>query len=70
MIPLLAIDGFFFNQNSPIKAVGKLYFVKNSSKINLEPLVSPEVISFSLPKQILVDQFEIDALPAYGIDAV
>ena len=32
-IPLLAIDGFFFNENHPIKAVGKLYFVKNSNTI-------------------------------------
>ncbi len=34
-IPLLAIDGFFFNENHPIKAVGKLYFVKNSNTISL-----------------------------------
>jgi tRNA A37 threonylcarbamoyladenosine modification protein TsaB len=69
-IPLLATDAFFFNQNGPIKAVGKLYFVKNSSTIELEPLVSPEVIAFTLPKNIDLEKFDSDNLPYYGIDAV
>jgi len=69
-IPLLATDAFFFNQNSPIKAVGKLYFVKNSTTIELEPLVSPEIIGFELPKTIELEKFNSDNLPYYGIDAV
>jgi len=69
-IPLLATDAFFFNQNSPIKAVGKLYFVKNRTTIELEPLVSPEVIAFTLPKNIDLEKFDSDNLPYYGIDAV
>ncbi len=69
-IPLLATDAFFFNQNSPIKAVGKLYFVKNRTTIELEPLVSPEVMAFTLPKKIDLKKFDSDNLPYYGIDAV
>ena len=69
-IPLLATDAFFFNQNSPIKAVGKLYFVKNRTTIELEPLVSSEVIAFTLPKKIDLEKFDSDNLPYYGIDAV
>jgi tRNA threonylcarbamoyladenosine biosynthesis protein TsaB len=69
-IPLLATDAFFFNQNSPIKAVGKLYFVKNRTTIELEPLVSPEIIAFELPKNIDIEKFDSDNLPYYGIDAV
>ena len=37
-IPLFATDAFYFNQNSPIKAVGKLYFVKTSQEIKAEKL--------------------------------
>lgn len=69
-IPLLATDAFFFNQNSPIKAVGKLYFVKNRTTIELEPIESPELIAFSLPENIDLEKFDSDNLPYYGIDAV
>jgi hypothetical protein len=69
-IPLLATDAFFFNQNSPIKAVGKLYFVKNSSVIELKPIETPEIIAFELPKTIDLEKFDSDNLPYYGIDAV
>jgi len=69
-VPLLATDAFFFNQNSPIKAVGKLYFVKNRTTIELEPLVSPEIIAFELPHCIEIQNFDSDNLPYYGIDAV
>lgn len=69
-IPLLAIDGFFFNDNHPIKAVGKLYFVKNSTTITMEPLNNPVLKGFELPKSIDVKNFNTDSAPYYGIDAV
>jgi tRNA A37 threonylcarbamoyladenosine modification protein TsaB len=69
-IPLLATDAFFFNQNSPIKAYGKLYFVKNSSTIEVVALNSPEIIGYELPKNIDLEKFDSDNLPYYGIDAV
>lgn len=69
-IPLIAIDGFFFNDNHPIKAVGKLYFVKNSTTITMEPLNNPVLKGFELPKSIDVKNFNTDSAPYYGIDAV
>jgi len=69
-IPLLAIDGFFFNENHPIKAVGKLYFVKNSNTITMEPLENPILNGFELPQTIELKNFNTDSAPYYGIDAV
>src|SRR3989338_1191755 len=69
-IPLLATDAFFFNKNSPIKAYGKLYFVKNRTTIELEPIASPEIIAFELPKNIDLEKFDSDNLPYYLIDSV
>ncbi|HEX5624325.1 MAG TPA: hypothetical protein VFX57_07795 [Sulfuricurvum sp.] len=69
-IPLLAIDGFFFNENHPIKAVGKLYFVKNSNTISMAPLEQPTLKEFELPLSIKSKIFETDNAPYYGIDAV
>ena len=69
-VPLLATDAFFFNQNSPIKAVGKLYFVKNSSIIELKTVEAPETTGFSLPEIIEIEKFDTDNLPYYGVDAV
>ncbi|MFA6188980.1 MAG: hypothetical protein WC680_06840 [Sulfuricurvum sp.] len=69
-IPLLAIDGFFFNENHPIKAVGKLYFVKNSNAITMEPLENPILNGFELPQTIELKNFNTDSAPYYGIDAV
>jgi len=69
-IPLLAADAFFFNENSPIKAVGKLYFVKNSNSIEMEPLSAPELKPFILPSELKREDFSNDNLPYYGIDAV
>lgn len=69
-IPLFAVDGFFFNENHPIKAVGKLYFVKNSNTISVEPLDNPVLKGFELPQTIEVKNFNTDSAPYYGIEAV
>jgi len=69
-IPLLAADAFFFNDNSPIKAVGKLYFVKNSNSIVMEPFSAPDLKPFILPSSLNHEHFSTDNLPYYGIDAV
>lgn len=69
-IPLLALDGFFFNENHPIKAYGKLYFVKNSHTISLLPLEQPTLRAFELPRCIDEKNFNTDNIPYYGIDAV
>lgn len=69
-IPLLATDAFFFNENHPIKAVGKLYFVKNSNMISIQPVENPVLRSFELPKVICIEDFTPQCTPYYGIDAV
>jgi tRNA threonylcarbamoyladenosine biosynthesis protein TsaB len=69
-IPLLAEDAFFFNENHPIKAVGKLYFVKNSNTITMQPMETPELGIFKLPRTIRIDDFTPQSAPYYGIDAV
>jgi hypothetical protein len=66
----LLCDGFFFNENHPIKAVGKLYFVKNSNTITLEPLDNPILKGFELPQRIEIKNFNTDSAPYYGIEAV
>ncbi len=69
-IPLFALDGFFFNQNHPIKAYGKLYFVKNSSTISVSTLDEPIMRGFELPTHLEIKNLKSDNTPYYGIDAV
>jgi len=69
-IPLLATDAFYFNKNQPIKAIGKLFFVKVSSEIKTQKLeIAPEV-SFKLPAVLDYSEFSTTATPLYGIGAV
>jgi len=69
-IPLLAADAFYFNGNRPVKAVGKLYFVKTSSAIKTEKFEEPQTAVFELPQRIAIKDFTDASLPAYGIGAV
>ena len=69
-IPLLATDAFYFNENQPIKAIGKLFFVKISSEIKTQKLeIAPEV-GFMLPDVLEYSGFSTAAAPLYGIGAV
>ncbi|OHD97455.1 MAG: hypothetical protein A3E21_01035 [Sulfurimonas sp. RIFCSPHIGHO2_12_FULL_36_9] len=69
-IPLLATDAFYFNKNQPIKAIGKLFFVKIHSEIKTQKLeIAPEV-SFMLPDVLDYSEFSTTAAPLYGIGAV
>jgi len=69
-IPLFATDAFYFNENSPIKAVGKLYFVKTSSEISTVALSDVKTSEFKLPEYYNKNDFNKDTAPSYGIDAV
>ena len=69
-IPFLATDAFYFNDNQPIKAVGKLCFVKNSDTIETQTLPEVPVNRFRLPKRLRLEDFEHDTAPFYGIGAV
>ncbi len=69
-IPFFATDAFKFNKNSPIKAIGKLCFVKIGSDIKTQKLDSYEVVDFELPNILKKDEFSTDTAPLYKIDAV
>ncbi len=69
-IPLYATDAFKFNKNNPIKAIGKLCFVKISSEIKTQKLETvPEVI-FELPDVLDYNEFSTNTTPLYMIGAV
>ncbi|MCF6309119.1 MAG: hypothetical protein L3J19_01385 [Sulfurimonas sp.] len=69
-IPLFATDAFSFNENKPIKAIGKLFFVKISSEIKTQKLeIAPEA-SFRLPDVLDYNEFGTIATPLYCIGAV
>lgn len=69
-IPLFAADAFYFNQNQPIKAIGKLYFVKISSEIKTQKLETAPEMNFMLPDVLDYSEFSTAAAPHYGIGAV
>jgi len=67
-IAFLAADGFYFNKNSPIKAVGNSYFVKKEGIISIEKGLKEG--EFFLPKVIKKEDFSNDTLPLYVLKAV
>jgi len=69
-IPLYATDAFYFNKNAPIKAIGKLYFVKVSSKIETKKVDDILVSTFQLPDRLDYDEFSEISTPLYSIGAV
>lgn len=69
-IPLFATDAFYFNNNQPIKAIGKLHFVKISSKIKTVPLEKVPEMVFKLPNVLEYNDFSTTTSPLYSIGAV
>ncbi len=69
-IPLFATDAFYFNKNQPIKAIGKLYFVKISSEIKTQKLETAPEACFLLPDVLEYNEFSTAASPLYAIGAV
>ena len=69
-IPLYATDAFKFNNNKPIKAIGKLCFVKIASEIKTQKLETVPEASFMLPDVLDYNEFSNIATPLYGIGAV
>ncbi len=70
-IEFLAVSGFIFNQNSPIKALGKKYFINDNGSIKVDFL--PEfckIQDFKLVKSIENIKFSQDTLPIYNLPAV
>ena len=69
-IPLFATDAFYFNNNQPIKAIGKLYFVSISQEIKTQKLETAPVAEFILPDVLYYNDFSTTTTPLYGIGAV
>ena len=71
-IPLLATDGFAFNQNTPIKATGSLYFSKENGKISTRKIdiEKEKIYPFALPEQLDDAIFSDETEPLYVLPAV
>ncbi|MFT5662088.1 MAG: tRNA A37 threonylcarbamoyladenosine modification protein TsaB [Sulfurimonas sp.] len=69
-IPLFATDAFYFNQNRPIKAIGKLCFVKINSEIKTQKLETVPESNFVLPNVLDYNEFSTISTPLYSIGAV
>lgn len=69
-IPLYARDAFYFNENQPIKAIAKLYFVNISSEIKTQKLEKAPQSEFRLRDVLEYDEFSKKSTPLYSIGAV
>lgn len=63
---LYSTDSFYFNENTPIKAFGNKFFLKNSSEeIEIEESYEPLQKEFFLPKVLIPDDFDSRNTPLY-----
>jgi len=70
-INIKSVDGFFFNNNNPIKGIMGKYFVKTNKEILLKTLkINDENIKFQLPQHIDMKQFSSNIEPVYVAPAV
>jgi len=73
-IKLYALSGFDFNNNSPIKALGKKYFFREEidleEKIVMKFLEENKIEEFTLPLDIKNIKFIENTLPEYNLPAV
>ncbi len=69
-IQLYATNAFTFNQNQPIKAFGKLYFIQSNGTITTKKFEEAPVSSFSLPEKIDLRTYNEEIAPLYVLPAV
>lgn len=69
-IPLLASDGFAFNEGRAIRAMRNLYFIKEEQAITTVRLEEPVEQHFTLPKRLKEDLFSDEIEPLYMLPAV
>jgi hypothetical protein len=67
-IKFLAADGFYFNKNQPIKAVGKSYFIKKEGIITLKKDLKEG--EFFLPEILNKNDFSEEVTPLYVLNAL
>ena len=69
-IPLYACDGFEFNKNGVIKAVGNLYFIKEDGKIFTKIFKQAPEVEFELPTMLERSKFCDECEPLYYLPAI
>lgn len=74
-IKFYSVSGFDFNNNSPIKALGKKYFFRNKNKlendkITIEFLNNTIIEDFKIPQNFKDVKYSEDTLPKYNLPAV
>lgn len=70
-INLLACEGFEFNEQTPIKALGKKYFIKQKDGIKVDFLdKDTKMAPFKLPKVLDKINYSNETLPIYNLPAV
>ncbi len=69
-IELEAVDAFSLNENKPIKALGKLYFVKEKENIITKKFDETIEQVFFMPKKLENLQYSKTIQPQYFIGAV
>lgn len=67
-IPIKSVDGFYFNENNPIKAVFSKQFIKKNGKITTITQKGECIYkSFKLPSHIDIEKFSNNIEPIYII---
>lgn len=70
-LPFYACNGFHFNKNSPIKALGKKYFINKNGEIVIGFIDKNRILeAFELPEKLDETIFSNDTLPIYNLPAV
>jgi len=70
-IDFRACSGFEFNENSPIKALGKKYFINDNKNVKVDFLDNNSKIhDFKLPSVLENIEFTSETLPIYNLPAV
>jgi len=70
-IPLKACSGFQFNENSPIKALGKKYFINENGVVKVDFLENNcKIHDFKLPNVLNDLKYTLETLPIYNLPAV
>jgi tRNA A37 threonylcarbamoyladenosine modification protein TsaB len=69
-IELFATDGFYFSNNNPIKAIKKMYFIKENDKITTKFFNEEIETDFKLPEILNIEKFSTDIEPLYILPAV
>lgn len=69
-LPLYACDGFEVNDNNPILAFGKNYFIKDNGKIILKIFDKEIENNIKLPKYLKDANFTNEIEPLYVLPAI